>query len=94
MLRDFIKQLWKLELMFLFSGGLSLIIRRLSLISDKYFLFSWVKILKLSKESKYLQWSKWAGTALLLVGLSYFPKGGGTLKSSPDLISVGLILSS
>ena len=40
------------ELMFLFSDGLSLIIRRLSLISNKNFLFSYAKMLKLSKEGK------------------------------------------
>ena len=38
------------ELMFLFNDGLSLIIRKLSLISDKNFSFSWAK--KLSKEVK------------------------------------------
>ena len=38
------------ELMFLLSDGLSLIIRRLSLISNKNFLFSCAKMLKLPKE--------------------------------------------
>ena len=33
--------------MFLFSDGLSLMISRLSLISNKYFLFSWAKIVKI-----------------------------------------------
>ena len=36
----------------LFSNGLSIIIRRLSLISNKNFLFSRAKMLKLSKEDK------------------------------------------
>ena len=40
------------ELMFLFNDGFSLMIIRLSLISNKYFLFSWAKTLKLSKEGK------------------------------------------
>ena len=40
------------ELILLFSAGLSLMINRLSLISNKYFLFSSAKILKLSKECK------------------------------------------
>ena len=38
--------------MFLFSDGISHIIRRLSLISNKSFLFSWAKIQKLPKEGK------------------------------------------
>ena len=46
--------------MFLFRDGLSLMIIRLSVISNKYFLFSWAKTLKLSKECKNLQWSKLA----------------------------------
>ena len=46
------------ELMFLLSDGLSLVISRLSLIPNKYILFSRDKIRKLSKEGKRLQWSK------------------------------------
>ena len=41
--------------MFLFSNDLSLTIRRLPVISKKNCLFSRAKILKLSKEGKYLQ---------------------------------------
>ena len=41
--------------MFLLSDGLPLMISKLSLISNKYFLLSWAKILKLSKEGKKLQ---------------------------------------
>ena len=59
--------------MFLFNDGLSLMISRLSLISNKYFLFSWAKTLKLSKEGKKLQWSKWSQIALLFDGLTFFP---------------------
>ena len=51
--------------MFLFNDGLSRMIRSLSLISNKHFLF-WHKTLKLSKEGKKLQWSKWSQIALLL----------------------------
>ena len=58
--------------MFLFNDGLSLMISRLSLISNKYFLFSWAKTLKLSKEGKKLQWSKWSQIALLFDGLHSF----------------------
>ena len=47
-----------------FSDGLFLMINRLSLISNKYFLFSWAKIFKLSKKGKKLQWSKGSQTAL------------------------------
>ena len=43
--------------MILFNDDLSLIILRLSLISNKYFLLSRPKILKLSKEGKKQQWS-------------------------------------
>ena len=38
--------------MFLFNDGLSLMISRLSLICNKYFLFSRAKTLKLSREGK------------------------------------------
>ena len=64
--------------MFLFNDGLSLMISRLSLISNKYFLFSWAKTLKLSKEGKKLQWSKWSQIALLFDGLTFLPVRGDT----------------
>ena len=64
--------------MFLFNDGLSVMISRLSLISNKYFLFSWAKTLKLSKEGKKLQWSKWSQIALLFDGLTFFPVRGDT----------------
>ena len=67
--------------MFLFSDGLSLIISRLPLISIKYFLFSWAKIMKVSREGKKLQWSKWSQTALLFDGLTIFSVRGGTNRS-------------
>ena len=79
--------------MFLFNDGLSLMISRLSLISNKYFLFSWAKTLKLSKEGKKLQWSKWSQMALLFDGLTFFPVRGDTPICSPDLISKCLILN-
>ena len=81
------------ELMFLLSDGLSLVISRLSLIPNKYILFSRDKIRKLSKEGKRLQWSKWSQTALLCEDLTSFPVGGDTPICSPDLISKCLILS-
>ena len=81
------------ELMFLFNDGLAFMISRLSLISNKYFLFSWAKTLKLSKEGKKLQWSKWSQIALLFDGLTFFPVRGDTPICSPDLISKCLILS-
>ena len=59
--------------MFLFNDGLSLMISRISLISNKYFLFSWAKTLKLSKEVEKLQRSKWS---LLFDGLTFFPVRG------------------
>ena len=40
------------ELMFLSIDCLSLTISRLSVISNRCFLFSWVKLLKLSKDGK------------------------------------------
>ena len=46
--------------MFLFTDSLSLMISRLSLIYNKSFFFSWAKTLKLSKEGKKLQGSKWS----------------------------------
>ena len=79
--------------MFLFRDGLSLMIIRLSVISNKYFLFSWAKTLKLSKEGKKLQWSKWSQIALLFDGLTFFPVRGDTPICSPDLISKCPILS-
>ena len=42
----------QLSITLLFSNGLSIIIRRLSLISNKNFLFSRAKMLKFSKEDK------------------------------------------
>ena len=47
-----------------FSDGLFLMIIRLSSISNKYFLFSWGNILKLSKKGEKLLWSKGSQTAL------------------------------
>ena len=64
--------------MFLFNDGLSLTISRLSLISNKYLLFSWAKTLKLSKEDKKSQWSKWSQMALLFDSLTFFPVSGDT----------------
>ena len=78
--------------MFLFSDGLSLMISRLSLISDKHFLFSWAKILKLSKEGKTLPWGKWSQTELLFDGLTFSSVRGDTSICSPDLIFKCLIL--
>ena len=71
--------------MFLLSDGLSLMISRVSLISNKYFLFSRANTLKLSKEGKKLQWSKWSQIALLFDGLNFFPLRGDTPICSPDL---------
>ena len=76
--------------MFLFNDGLSLMISRLSLISNKYFLFSWAKTLKLSKEGKKLQWSKWSQIALLFDGLTFFPVRGDAPLYSPDLINISV----
>ena len=81
------------ELMFLFSYGLSLTISTLPLLSNKDFLFSWAKILKLSKKGKELHWSKWSQTALLFDGLTIFPIKDGISISSPDILSKCLILS-
>ena len=75
--------------MFLFSDGLSLMISGLSLIFNKSFLFSWVKILKLSKEGEKLQWSKWSQIALLFDGLTFLPVRGNTPICSPDLYLQG-----
>ena len=79
--------------MFLFSDGLSLMISRLSLISNKYFLFAWAKTLKFPKVGKKLQWSKWWQIALLFDSLTFFPVRGDTPVCFPDLISQCLILS-
>ena len=65
----------------------------LSLISNKYLLLSWAKTLKLSKEGKKLQWSKWSHIALLFDGLTFFPVRGDTPICYPDLISKCLTLS-
>ena len=59
--------------MLAFSDGLSLIISRLSLISNKEILLSWAKILKLSKEGKNLRGGKWSQTAHLFDSLTFFP---------------------
>ena len=58
------------------SDGWSIMISRLSLIFNTYFLFSWCKTLKLSKEHKKLQWGNWSQTALLFDGLIFFPVTG------------------
>ena len=53
-------------------------ISRLSLISNKYFLFSWAKTLKLPKEDKKLHWSSRSQIALLFDGLTFVPVRGDT----------------
>ena len=57
--------------MFLFKKGLSLIIRRLSSIPNRIFLFSLVSKPKLSKDGEWLQSNKWSLTSLPL-GLNFF----------------------
>ena len=80
------------ELMFLFSDVLSLIINRLSVISNKCLLYSRAKILNLSKEGKMLQWSKWPQTALLFDGMTIFPVRDDTPICSSALLCNCLIL--
>ena len=66
MIKKKVKRLYQVDtmvgvqLMLLFSDDLCLIICSLSLMSNKSFLFSLAKILKLSKNGKQLQWSKWS----------------------------------
>ena len=79
--------------MFLFNDGLFLMISRLSLISNKYFLFSWAKTLKLSKEVEKLQWSKWSQIALLFDGLTFFPARGDIATGVSPLTAKKLKLS-
>ena len=72
------------DLMFLFKGGLSLIIRRLSFNSNKKFLFSLVRTLKFSKDGEWLQSNKWLLTALPF-GLTFFLVNGEIPICSPIL---------
>ena len=81
------------ELLFLLSDGLSLMISRLSLICNEFFLFSWAKTLNLQEEGKKLQWGKWLQIALLFDGLTFFPVRGETTFCFPDLVFKSLMLS-
>ena len=70
--------------MFLFKGGLSLIIRGFPLNSNTNFLFSLVSTLKLSKDGEWLQSNKRSQTALPL-DLTFFIVTGKILRCSPIL---------
>ena len=59
--------------MFLFVDNLSVLTSRISLNFSNYFLFSWAKILKLSREGTKLTWKKWSQIALLFDGFIVFP---------------------
>ena len=72
------------DLMFLFTEGLSLIIRRLSFSSNTNFLISLIYTLTFSKDGEWLQSSRWSLTALPL-GLTFFLVNGEVPIYSPIL---------
>ena len=76
-----------------FRDGFSLMISMPFLNLNKYFLFSWAKILNISKESTKLQWSKWSQIAFLFDRLTFFPVKVDRPICSANLISKYLILS-
>ena len=72
------------DLMFLFKEGLSLIIKRLSLNSNRNFVFSLVRTLKFPKDGEWLQSNKLSLAALPL-GLTFFLVNGKIPICSPIL---------
>ena len=73
------------ELMFLFNIGLSRLINKLSLISNKNLLVLGAKMVKSSNESSWLQNRGWPHIELSADGFTFLKCNGEILMCSPDL---------
>ena len=62
------------ELMFLFNIGLSHLINKLSLISNRNLLVSWARMVKSSNEGSWLQNRRWSRIELSAAGLTFFKR--------------------
>ena len=75
------------ELIFLFNTGLSRLINKLSLISNKNLLVPWAKMVKLSNERLWLQKRRWSRIELSADGLTFLLVNGEMPMCSPESIN-------
>ena len=73
------------ELIFLFDIGLSGLINKLSLISDKNLLVPWARMVKSSDERSWLRNRRWSCIEHLADGLTFVKVNGEVPMCSPDL---------
>ena len=71
--------------MFLFSIGLSLLINKLSLISNRNLLALWARMVKSSNEGSWLQNRRWSRIELSADGLTFLKVNGEMPMCPPDL---------
>ena len=71
--------------MFLFNIGLSPLINKLSLISNKNLSVPWARMVKSSNEGSWLQNRRWSRIELLADGLTFLKVNGEMPMCSPDL---------
>ena len=80
--------------MFFFNIGLSGLINKLSLISNKNLLDPWARMLKSSNEGSWLQNRRWSNIELSADGLTFLKNDKETPMCSPDLTFKFLSVSS
>ena len=71
--------------MFLLNFGLSRLINKLSLISNKTLLVPWARMVKSSNEGSWLQNRRWSRIELSADGLTFLKVNGEMPMCSPDL---------
>ena len=74
------------ELMFLFNIGLSCLINKLSLNSNRNLLVPWARMVKSSNEGSWLQNRRWSHIGLTAEGLTFLKVNGEMPMCSPNLI--------
>ena len=79
--------------MFLFTIGLSRLINKFSLISNKNFLVPWARIVKSSNEGSWLEKRRWSRIELSADGLTFLKVNGEMPMCCPDLTSKCLSVS-
>ena len=80
--------------MFSFNIGLSRLINKLSLLSNKNLLVPWARILKSQNEGSWLQNWRWSNIELSADGLTFLKVNGEMPMCSPDLTFKFLSVSS
>ena len=79
------------ELMFLFSIGLSRLINKLSLISNKNLLVPWARMVKSTNEGLWLQRRRWSRLKLSAESFTFLKVNEEILMCSPDLTFVTVV---